>query len=269
MAYTVIGVFDNRSEAQQAVQQLTSSGFSHQDIDISSQRTDTASDASYRRDDDTDSIGSFFRSLFGSDDEATTYSEVARRGVVVTVHAQSGEQSARAVQIMDQYGAVDVDDRARHYRREEGTLTSQTSATDTDKAIPIIEEQLQVGKREVETGGVRVRSRVLERPVEEHLRLREEHVHVERNPVNRPATEADLSTFKEGEIEITEHAEVPAVNKEARVVEEVRLSKEVEEREETVRDTIRKTDVDVEKLDRDIDLDRDTDLDRTDDRRAL
>jgi stress response protein YsnF len=124
----------------------------------------------------------------------------------------------------------------------------------TNKAIPIIEENLQVGKREVETGGARLRSRIIEKPVEEHLRLRQEHVWIERNPVNRPASEADIQGFREGEIEMTEHAEVPVVNKEARVVEEIRMGMEVEERDETVRGTVRRTDVDVERLEGDNDM---------------
>lgn len=115
---------------------------------------------------------------------------------------------------------------------------------------------MQVGKREVETGGVTLRSRIIERPVEEKLRLREEHVHVERRPVNRPANERDMAGFKEGEITMTEHAEKPMVNKEARVVEEVRLGKDVEQREETVRGTERKTDVEVDKLNPRSDKDR-------------
>ncbi len=137
-----------------------------------------------------------------------------------------------------------------------------TVATEGTGAIPIIEEELHVGKRVVETGGARLRSRIIEKPIEESINLREEHVHVERTPVNRPATDADLSNFKEGEIEITEHAEVPVVAKEARVVEEISLEKEVEERDETIRDTIRRTDVQIEDLDSDTDLNnrRTTDL---------
>jgi stress response protein YsnF len=111
-----------------------------------------------------------------------------------------------------------------------------------------VEENVQIGKREVETGGVRLRSRIIETPVEENLRLREEYVRVERTPVDRVATDADLQNFQEREIEMTEHAEVPVVNKEARVVEEVNLNKEVEERDETVKETVRKTEVDVENL---------------------
>lgn len=124
-----------------------------------------------------------------------------------------------------------------------------TAAPDGDQTIPIIEENLEVGKKEVETGGVNVRTRIVERPVEERVNLREEHVHVERRPVDRPVSDADIDNFKEGEIEITERAEVPVVDKEARVVEEVSLNKEVEEHDETIRGTVRNTEVDIEKLD--------------------
>jgi stress response protein YsnF len=65
-------------------------------------------------------------------------------------------------------------------------------------------------------------------------------------PVDRPATEADLASFKEGEVELTEHTEIPVVSKKSRVVEEVRVGKDVKERDETVRGTVRKTEVDVE-----------------------
>ena len=123
------------------------------------------------------------------------------------------------------------------------------------ESLNVINEDIQIGKREVETGGVRLRSRIVERPVEETVRLREERVNVERNTVDREATSADLQNFKEGEIEMTERAEVADVTKQARVVEEVKLSKEVNQRTETVRDTARDTEVEVEKLDKD-DLNR-------------
>ncbi|QHL89289.1 DUF2382 domain-containing protein [Nibribacter ruber] len=139
----------------------------------------------------------------------------------------------------------------------------RTPSAEGDKTIPIIEENLEIEKREVEKGGVHVSSRIVEQPVEEHVRLREERVVVERNPVNRPATDADLNSFKEGEIELTEHAEVPVVNKEARVVEEVSLEKDVEERDEVIKETVRSTEVDVDRLDDTSDRDRlDADRDR-------
>jgi len=115
----------------------------------------------------------------------------------------------------------------------------------TTTAIPVVEEELQVGKRAVERD-VRVHTTVTEKPVEEQVRLREEHVTVERRPVDRPVSAADQTAFKEGVIEMTETVEEAVVNKQARVVEEVVVHKEVKDRVETVRDTVRRTNVEVE-----------------------
>lgn len=269
MAQTVIGIFDNAREAQDAIEALVNRGFTRTNIDLSTATasegtTSTTTDRTYDRDDDNDSggIGGFFRSLFGDDDDdrerTRRYTEVGSRSSIVTVHAQTEDEAERAADLLDEYGAVDVDERSEYYRSQTttGTVGNTTNlmnqvqdfTQEGTQAIPVIEENLQVGKRVVETGGVRVRSRIVERPVEENLRLRQERVHVERRPVDRAVTDADLTGFKEGEIELTEHAEVPVVSKEARVVEEVTLGKEVQEHEETIRDTVRRTDVEVEQL---------------------
>ena len=263
MSQTVVGIFDNSTEAQQALQQLISAGISENRIDISTpgtsgSTTTSSTSSSYTDHDDNDSVGNFFKNLFGSDDDnVRSYSEVGRRGNIITVHAQSAQEAQSAAQILDQYGAIDIDERAQQYRSNTNTNVN------TSGAIPIIEEELQVGKRVVETGGARIRSRIIERPVEESVRLRVEHVRVERNPVNRPATEADLANFREGEIELREQAEVPVVGKEARVVEEVRLGKDVEERQETIHETVRRTDVQVEDLTTDVNRTSTTNTTRT------
>jgi uncharacterized protein (TIGR02271 family) len=122
------------------------------------------------------------------------------------------------------------------------------SADTRGNVIPIIEEDLEVGKREVDSGGLRIQSRIVETPVEEHVTLREEHVHVERRPADRAVTDSDLANIKEGEIDVTTRGEEAVVNKRARVVEEVEFGKQVTEREETVRDTVRRTDVEVEEF---------------------
>jgi uncharacterized protein (TIGR02271 family) len=118
-------------------------------------------------------------------------------------------------------------------------------ASNHDDTIKVVRENLEVGKREVETGGIRLRSRIVETPVQETVNLRQENVNVERTPVDRTAGNAE---FREQHIEVLEHAEVPVVQKEARVVEEISLSKDVDEREETIRETVRQTEVDVDHL---------------------
>jgi uncharacterized protein (TIGR02271 family) len=118
----------------------------------------------------------------------------------------------------------------------------------TEKAIPVVEEKLQVGKREIDKGGVRVKSHVVEQPVEERVALREERVDVERRPVDRPITAADGELFREVTLEMTEMAEEAVVAKNARVVEEVVIKKQVGEKTEQIRDSVRRTEVDVEKI---------------------
>ncbi len=114
--------------------------------------------------------------------------------------------------------------------------------------MPVVEEELRVGKREVESGGARVTTRVEETPVEEQVTVRDETVEVERRVVDRPASGADLAAFQEGTVEVRERYEEPVVEKEARVTGEVGIRKDVDERTETVQDTVRRTDVDVEDL---------------------
>jgi uncharacterized membrane protein/stress response protein YsnF len=130
--------------------------------------------------------------------------------------------------------------------------TTGTRGTDLDQggemSVPIVEEQVNVGKREVEGGGVRVTTGVEERPVEEQVNLRDETVRVERRPVDRPASEADFGAVREGTVEVRERREEPVVEKQARVVEEVAINKQADERTETIRDTARRTDVDVEQI---------------------
>lgn len=138
----------------------------------------------------------------------------------------------------------DIDERTRDDR--ESRNIDETKNRET--TIPIIEETVDVGKKEVEKGGIRIRQRVVEKPVEENINLREEHVKVDRKNVDRPATDRDFDNANEQDIEIREHAEVPVVNKEARVVEEITVTKEVTNRNEKVKDTVRKTEVDVDDL---------------------
>jgi uncharacterized protein (TIGR02271 family) len=106
----------------------------------------------------------------------------------------------------------------------------------------------QRAANELRRGGVRVYSRVRETPVEESVTLRQEEAKVSRRPVDRPATEQDLAAFKETSVEVRETAEEPVISKKARVIEEVEVGKQTTQRQEKIRDTVRRTDVEVEHL---------------------
>jgi uncharacterized protein (TIGR02271 family) len=118
--------------------------------------------------------------------------------------------------------------------------------SDREEVIPIVQENLQVGKRDVNHGRVRVRSYVVETPVNEQVNLRRENVELERRPVDRAVTAADEALFRERTIEAVQHDEEAVVSKEARVTEEIALRKNVEQQTETISDSVRRTEVEVE-----------------------
>ncbi|WP_246529705.1 YsnF/AvaK domain-containing protein [Microvirga zambiensis] len=195
------------------------------------------------------------------ENDAHAYAEGIRRGgALVTVRASDAEVD-RIVDILDDEGTVDFDERETTWRSEGWTgasgtgaiattgLTDRSSsrARDSDEVIPVAEEKLHVGKREVNRGRVRLHSRVIERPVQEQVTLREERVDVERRRVSGSTQAGALGDpFQERTIEVEERGEEAVVSKEARVVEEVVVRKQADQRTETISDTVRKTEVDVE-----------------------
>lgn len=250
MVQTVVGLFENEMDAQKAVQELENLGISREHVDVSRGSKDSFNASSDKK----NGITRFFKSLFGSDnDDADRYSEVSSKGYsIVTVHAQSGDQAEEAADILDDCGAVDVNEKASQYGTSSGSKnmgSRQDIGDEKDTTINRMEETIEVGKRKEDRGGVRVRSRIVEKPVEEHIRLREENVNVERTNVNRDVTDMDKRKFEDQDIELTERSEVPVVNKKARVVEEIKISKDVTERDETINDNVRHTEVDIDKLD--------------------
>jgi uncharacterized protein (TIGR02271 family) len=232
MAKTVIGLFDDHREAQPIVHALVDDGFRHEDI-----RTLTRQEEA--------SVGTL--SAHGVPEaEAQAYAEAVRRGGALVLVDAADDRADRAVAIMERSPAVDRETRTgADAARERGRAGAREVETG-DVKVPVVEEELHVGTRQVQRGGVRLYTRVTERPVEETVRLRDETVHVERHPVDRPATEADVAAAKEGTIEVTETDEEAVIAKQARVVEEVVVRKDVQEHTETVRDTVRRTEVEVE-----------------------
>jgi uncharacterized protein (TIGR02271 family) len=139
----------------------------------------------------------------------------------------------------------DADGSMRSDRTVDVTGTDARLTDRGEEVIPVAEEQLRVGKRDVSHGRVRIRSYVVETPVEEQVTLREERVAVERRPVDRALGDAEQA-FQERTIEAEERGEEAVVSKEARITEEVVVRKEAEQRTETVSDTVRQTEVEVE-----------------------
>jgi uncharacterized protein (TIGR02271 family) len=290
---TITAFFDSRQDANEAVERLGRAGIPRANINLVA-GADRTQGASVSRDDEGPGFWEALKDLFLPDEDRATYAEGLRRGgYIVTVQANEALYET-AIDILDDEGTVDLDQRAQSWRQEgwtgtsgsdysrgttgamsrgavgaaastttglgtAGTTAGRSGATATgatatgrsatgaerDEVIPVAEEQLHVGKRDVSHGRVRVRSYVTETPVQEQVNLRQEHVSVERRPADRPASGAD-NLFRERTIEAEERAEQAVVSKDARVKEELVVKKGVDQRTETVSDKVRRTEVEVE-----------------------
>ncbi len=260
---TILGTFDDTTSAQKAADRLMSEGFSSSCVHVQTGTLSTQTQAAtepHAHKGFFAEVESFFSSLFHADSakaDAGNYAEAIRRGsTVVAVDAANESEVAKASKILGEYGSVDVAGRAENWKKSGWTgfdanakpMTHDEIVTDRKLVMPVVQEEIQVGKRTVEDGAVRVVKRVTETPVTELIKLREERATVERVPVDRPATDADFTNFKEGTLEVRESSEHVVVSKQARVVEEVVVGKDVTERAHTVTDTVRRTDVDVERV---------------------
>lgn len=261
MSITLAGVFDTHSQAAQACKKLEAAGVEKRFIQLSGGEAESGTSAVMRKSaeprEDEGAISRFFSNLFGANDDAdaANYSEAVRRGnAVVTVNVADESRSDEISEILEDCGALDVDERvaqwkASGYTPPVGARQDSRQSGATDDTLEVVQEELKVGKRTVEQGGVRVRRYTTATPVEEQVSLHEERAVVDRKKVDRPASEADLqAAFKDQNFEIRETAEEAVVSKAARVVEEVKVGKVSSDRVETVRDNVRRTQVDVETL---------------------
>lgn len=126
--------------------------------------------------------------------------------------------------------------------REPGALRS---GQQEEQVIPVVKEELAVGKRASERR-YRIRTYVVETPVENEVTLRDERVVIERRPISGDREIGAAHMPQEREFEVTERHEEPVVEKRARNVEEVVVRREVNERTERVHDTVRETKVEVD-----------------------
>jgi len=278
---TIVAVFDTAANADAAVRDLENAGIPSNSIkryDKSFAPSGGIGTASYS----SGQTGGFWAWLLGEEGtSSSTYDRslyertVESGGTVVTVIVDENEAD-RVISVLDAHSPADLEQRASEYglagNSTTGTGTAvaagQTAATalgtagtstgtstgltggttmsaGSEQVIPVAEETLDIGKRTVQRGTARIRRYVVERPVEEQVRLRDETVSIERRPVSGSGTVAP-DAFTEKTIEVAETAEEAVVAKTARVKEEVVIKKDATERVETVRDTVRREEVEVD-----------------------
>ena len=256
MAKTIVGLYDDRSTANQVVRDLESAGFGDDHLRFASHEEGEAT--SYDIDPTTDATPDALKRYGIADDETSFYAEGIRRGgslVIARVHDQDVD---KAVDLMARHNPVRYEDRAEAYSGSTETDVYDKSRMQENRAqfadqsqqrFQEIEEHIKVGKREVVRGGVKVHQYVETDVEEETLRLRDENVTVDRTNVNRTlsADEADAA-FQDKTVELVETDEEAVVSKEAVVTGEVAVGKDINVREETVGGEVRRTRVEVEQI---------------------
>jgi uncharacterized protein (TIGR02271 family) len=215
MATTIIGVFAPETVGK-VTEELVNAGLTRTDVGLI--------------EGDGDAIVSTIVGRGYEPEDARQFAEAVQAGHKLLAAKVAEDEVDMAVDIMERFEA-------------------ESDGKTSEQAVPVIEERLDVEKRKVAQGGVRATSRVQERPVEETVTLKEEHVEAERRDVDRPLSDEEAkAAFQDRTIELNETAEELEIRKEARVVGEVALGKRVTERDEKVTDTVRRTEVDVEKI---------------------
>ncbi len=217
-AATIIATTDSAKVAQQLIDELLEAGFKDQDVEI--------------LDGDEDAlVAEIVERGFGQGD-ARGYAKAVSRGKSLVAARAPENKVERIAAIMERYEAAEGE-----------------SSHEQGETVQEVEEELSVGKRKVVSGGVRVTTNVSETPVEETFTLREEEVEVERRPTDRKLTPEEAeAAFQDKTVEMLGTSEEAVVRKQARVVGEVALGKRVAEHKETVKDTVRRTEVEVEKI---------------------
>jgi uncharacterized protein (TIGR02271 family) len=255
----IVTLFDTADHAEAAKANLQHAGFDTNDISIVSGRELPKSVTALRE-------PGLWHRLFGGDieeHEATVYAKaVESGGVVLTVRAEQAEVP-RAMGILNQHNLVDVKDRALDTgiisKESAASIAAPAAAAAAVPARPVTadlgksevlrlaEEHLDVGKRLVEQGTTRIRRFVTEKPVEAEVTLHEEHAEVVRRAISDPVYVKDID-WSDSTIEVLETSEQAVVSKSARVAEEVVVGKAGSDRVETVHDTVRRQQVDVERV---------------------
>ncbi len=278
---TIVAVYDTPAHAELAVQDLLQANVPEGAIHRHAREGSYAGSATVptARTEDT----GFWASLFGGEPDHDT--GVYDRSVQSGSHAISVKvpdaHVTKVMEILESHNPIDIDERAGSYgltqtTTDRATLAGASSAagrtglatgtattglgksdtlgkvgtTNEGGTIQLSEETLSVAKRVVNKGTTRIRRFVVETPVEQNVSLHDERVTIERHAVTdgRPVTDS----FRDKTIEVTETAEEAVVSKGARVVEEVAIRKEATDRNETVRDTVRREDVEIVKTGGDV-----------------
>lgn len=245
MTKIVIAFYDKAEQAKQISQELSRLDIAQNEMSVVDGKGGSGAQGLLQGSGPSQNLFEQLGRFGVSQEEAKLYVKGLEHGgglVIARVEDQKAEQAGEA---MERLPVVDIEARAQQWRNEDEQ--GEQSRHQESQTVRAVEEQLQVGKRETQAGRVRIHTHVEEVPVEERIRLREEEISVDRHRVDRTLSPDEVEgAFREQTLEVTATREQPVVSKQARVVEEVSVGKSQHEREEVVRDKVRRTRLDVE-----------------------
>ncbi|MEB7540393.1 YsnF/AvaK domain-containing protein [Pantoea anthophila] len=264
---TIVTMFSNISLAEGAKRNLIKAGFLDDDIDIiSGERLRTEGHEARHP--------GFWQRLFGNtleEDQAEVYEDAMRTGGVVLSLRADEDELPRALGILDAHeeltertaavpgdaavdngltppasGTLPGNETVNPLNSERGTNRTALTGDESDEdVLRLAEERLEVGKRLVSEGSTRVRRYTVTDRVSENVSLHEQHAEIFRRRVNE-AGSPDNVDWSEKTVEVEESHEQPVVNKTAQIIEEVVLRKEESDRVETINDSVRRQEVDID-----------------------
>lgn len=245
MSHIVTALYDSREEAGRALQSLRAgASLDHADIYDRSE----ASLQALRRLDLT------------PEERAACESKLQSGDYLLLAQPRSGESPDAVIAVLERAAAEPPPETQAPApaATPAGPAPAQTAATAAgspsviaEERIPLVEEELRVGTREVVRGGARVHTRVEQVPVVQEIELMSEFVRVASRPASRPVSEQELEgggLLRDRVIEIAQVREEAVVSKEVVVREEVVVSKTTERRVEQIHETVRRTVVETEDL---------------------
>jgi stress response protein YsnF len=281
--HDLVAVYNSRPEAERALDELIRFGILADNVRLSA--ADMEPTTFRRDEVLSERRGGFWDWLFGNDiperDQGWYSARLGEGKTALSVLVDEAQRD-RVAEILERFHPIDFDEDAHAATLEAGAISGQSApvvgqavpdvhesmrpmpatqpmpvdrsemaaqtpefTSQAEQVIPVVKEELAVGKRATERR-YRIRTYTVETPREENVRLRDERVVVERRPA-ASGVAADLDAPRDREFEVVERHEEPVVEKRVRPVEEVVVRKESVERVEPVRETVRETKVDVDK----------------------
>ncbi|MFL5653196.1 MAG: YsnF/AvaK domain-containing protein [Ktedonobacteraceae bacterium] len=253
----VVAVFDDRAQAEQAINDLENAGFSDDQIRFAGHGTSSGG------------ILEKFKSLFTGQETGAAYDDLVSMGVppddasyyqreyeaghsILAVVADGRMEEARA--ILTRYGGYAANRRFAQTADAVNTADTANTAgtgmqeteTEGEQGLKLREEQLRVQKQPVEKGEARLRKDVVTEQKSIDVPVSREEVYVERRPGS--GQPADQPIGEEGETyRVPVREEQVTVEKQPVVREEMALGKRQVQETQQVSDTLKREKARVER----------------------